>query len=238
MSEKIYWKDPYIREFDARIEKMRGKEFTLDRTAFYPGGGGQPCDTGRVIIEGKEHQIIESRKDGDDVLHISLDDVVSEEGAVVKGYLNWDKRYSYMRYHTAIHIISGVIENGYAESFSKGGQIYEDKARIDWDMPMLNKELAEKIIATSNKVAAEGHRVFAKNLSREEALKIPNLSRTEPGRALIQRLEEVRVVDIDGFNMQADGGTHVANTNEVGTIKLSKFENKGSHNKRIEFVLI
>ncbi len=238
MSEKIYWKDPYIREFDARIEKMRGKEFTLDRTAFYPGGGGQPCDTGRVIIEGKEHQIIESRKDGDDVLHISLDDVVSEEGAVVKGYLNWDKRYSYMRYHTAIHIISGVIENGYAESFSKGGQIYEDKARIDWDMPMLNKELAEKIIATSNKVAAEGHRVFAKNLSREEALKIPNLSRTEPGRALIQRLEEVRVVDIDGFDMQADGGTHVANTNEVGTIKLSKFENKGSHNKRIEFVLI
>ena len=238
MSEKIYWKDPYIREFDARIEKMRGKEFTLDRTAFYPGGGGQPCDTGRVIIEGKEHQIIESRKDGDDVLHISLDDVISEEGAVVKGYLNWDKRYSYMRYHTAIHIISGVIENGYAESFSKGGQIYEDKARIDWDMPMLNKELAEKIIATSNKVAAEGHRVFAKNLSREEALKIPNLSRTEPGRALIQRLEEVRVVDIDGFDMQADGGTHVANTSEVGTIKLSKFENKGSHNKRIEFVLI
>ena len=118
MSEKIYWKDPYIREFDARIEKVRGKELTLDRTAFYPGGGGQPCDTGRVIIEGKEHQIIESRKDGDDVLHISLDDVISEEGAVVKGYLNWDKRYSYMRYHTAIHIISGVIENGYAESFT------------------------------------------------------------------------------------------------------------------------
>ena len=191
--------------------------------------------TGRV---GKEYHITETNKDGDDVIHIASSNVNSEEGAVVKGHIDWKKRYSYMRYHTAIHIISGVIENGYAESFSKGGQIYEDKARIDWDMPMLNKELAEKIIATSNSVVSEGHRVFAKNLSREEALKVPNLSRTEPGRALIQRLEEVRVVDIEGFDMQSDGGTHVANTNEVGTIKLSKFENKGSRNKRIEFILV
>ncbi|MCL4375214.1 alanyl-tRNA editing protein [Candidatus Marsarchaeota archaeon] len=238
MSEKIYWKDPYIKEFDARIERLRENELILDRTAFYPGGGGQPFDTGRIIAEGKEYHITEARKSGDDVIHIASSNINSEEGAVVKGYIDWRKRYSYMRYHTAIHIISGVIENGYAESFSKGGQIYEDKARIDWDMPMLNRELAEKIISTSNSVVSESHRVLAKNILREEALKIPNLSRTEPGRELIQRLEEVRIVEIEGFDMQADGGTHVSNTKEVGTIKLSKFENKGSHNKRIEFVLV
>lgn len=106
-----------------------------------------------------------------------------------------------------------------------------------FDMPTLNKETSEKIIEESNRLLAEGHKVYAKEISKDEALKISNISRTEPGRALIKTLDVVRVVTIEDFDEQADGGTHVANTKEVGRIKLTKFENKGSHSKRIEFVV-
>ncbi|MGC8699630.1 MAG: alanyl-tRNA editing protein AlaXM [Candidatus Micrarchaeia archaeon] len=236
MTEKLYWKDMYAKEFEAKVVSSKGNELILDRTLFYPTGGGQPNDTGKIIYNGAEYNVIDVRQDGD-IVHVLDKEINAKEGDTVKGIINWERRYKLMRYHTAIHLLDAVIEKNYSAGMLTGGQIYEDRARIDIDMPDLNREKAEQILEEANKVASEGHDVIARFIPKEEALKIERLARTETGKELIKNLDEVRVVEIKDLDMQADGGTHVKNTKEIGTIKLSKFENKGKHNKRVEIVL-
>ncbi len=236
MTEKLYWKDMYAKEFEARVVSSKGNELILDRTLFYPTGGGQPNDTGKIIYNGAEYNVIDVRQDGD-IVHVLDKEINAKEGDTLKGIIDWERRYKLMRYHTAIHLLDAVIEKNYGAGMLTGGQIYEDRARIDIDMPDLNREKAEQILEEANKVASEGHDVIARFIPKEEALKIERLARTETGKELIKNLDEVRVVEIKDLDMQADGGTHVKNTKEIGTIKLSKFENKGKHNKRVEIVL-
>lgn len=236
MTEKLYWKDMYAKEFEAKVVSSKGNELILDRTLFYPTGGGQPNDTGKIIYNGAEYNVIDVRQDGD-IVHVLDKEINAKEGDTLKGIIDWERRYKLMRYHTAIHLLDAVIEKNYSAGMLTGGQIYEDRARIDIDMPDLNREKAEQILEEANKVASEGHDVIARFIPKEEALKIERLARTETGKELIKNLDEVRVVEIKDLDMQADGGTHVKNTKEIGTIKLSKFENKGKHNKRVEIVL-
>lgn len=236
MTEKLYWKDMYAKEFEAKVVSSKGNELILDRTLFYPTGGGQPNDTGKIIYNGAEYNVIDVRQDGD-IVHVLDKEINAKEGDTLKGIIDWERRYKLMRYHTAIHLLDAVIEKNYGAGMLTGGQIYEDRARIDIDMPDLNREKAEQILEEANKVASEGHDVIARFIPKEEALKIERLARTETGKELIKNLDEVRVVEIKDLDMQADGGTHVKNTKEIGTIKLSKFENKGKHNKRVEIVL-
>lgn len=236
MIEKIYLSDSYAKEFDSTINTISGTAVTLDRTAFFPGGGGQPFDTGVLASEGGTYKVVGMKKEGDSILHI-LDRVAGlPQGAKVHGTIDWEKRYMYMRLHTALHIIDGIVEKGYQGSIT-GGQIYDDRARMDFDIPGMDRQMVEAIIAGAQKVVDSGYKVYPKVFTREEALKMENLSRTEPGRELMQRLDEVRVIVIEGFDMQMDGGTHVSNTGEVGKMTLFKYENKGSHNKRIEIKL-
>jgi misacylated tRNA(Ala) deacylase len=235
MTQLLYLDDPYLKEIDAQIVKADGNKVVLDKTIFYPGGGGQPADTGTILIEGKAMKVLGMEKTDGEVFHVL--EAPLEEGTKVHCAIDWEKRYKYMRYHTAIHIIDGVMVKEYGAGLSTGGQIFEDRARVDFDMPQLNRQLAEEIIVKANRVVEQGLSVKIRYLTKDEALKVENLARTEPGRKLIESLDKVRIIDIEGLDFQADGGCHVANTKEVGKITLLGFENKGSHHKRIEIKL-
>ena len=231
MTVKLYWEDQYMKSFDAVVESVENG-IVLDRTAFYPTGGGQPCDTGKLVVDGVEAEVRETRKDGEDIIHVvdALDGI--RAGAKVMGTIDWERRYAHMRHHTLLHIVDGIVEKFYNGKVT-GGQIYQDKARMDFDVPMMDKAKAADIVSKVQGIVAEGHNVVQKMLTPDEARLIPNLSRTLPGNELLKKLEIVRVIDIEGFDMQLDGGTHVSNTKEIGTITLESYESRGAHNKRI-----
>lgn len=237
MTRKIYLEDQYRRELITKVVSVQGDALILESTVFYPTGGGQPCDTGSIEINGSTYEVSEVKKAGDEVLHIINTPLSVENGAQALCKINWPRRYQHMRYHTALHILDGVITREHLNGTITGGMIYEDRAHIDIDLPALNKELAAKLVDAAQIVINEGRLVKAKFLSKSEALAIPDLARTGPGKALLEKLDSVRVIEIEGLDMQLDGGTHVANTKEIGTLALSKFENKGAHRKRIEVKL-
>ena len=236
MTTKLYWIDQYLTEFSAVVVAANGNELVLDQTAFYPGGGGQPSDSGTITVGGTEFAVVGVRAAADTITHALGTAAALEPGSQAECRIDWDKRYRYMRYHTALHIIDGIVEKRHKGRVT-GGQIYYDRARMDFDMPSMDKELSSTIIEEANLVVSEGHQVVAAMLERDEALAKDDLVRTETGRELISGLEKVRVINIVGFDMQSDGGTHVSNTKEVGTIRLSRFDNKGAHNKRVEITV-
>lgn len=238
MTEKLYWKDQNLSRFDGEVVDIVDGQVKLDRTAFYPRGGGQPSDTGTLKSNGSSYVVEHVEKAGDDVLHRISGDRLPEVGTRVEGEIDWNRRYSHMRYHTAIHVLDGVItQNHGSEGTLTGGQMYEDRARIDFDMEGLTREKVQEIIQEANGIIQSGLKVYAKEISGREALNIPNLSRTLPGKDLIEQLDTVRVVVIEGLDEQADGGTHVSNTSEIGKIVFTKLQSKGRRNKRVEFVL-
>ncbi|EQD39069.1 Threonyl/alanyl tRNA synthetase SAD, partial [mine drainage metagenome] len=209
----------------------------FDRTIFYPTGGGQPFDTGTIRVSGKSYNVIDVIKKGDALLHKIDSPLEASRGEVIQE-IDWNRRYSHMRYHTAIHIIDAVVHHSAGKyGLITGSQIYQDRARVDFDFPEFSRELADKIIDDSNLVIAQKHPILIKEMTSEEALAIPDLARTEPGRELIRKLSMVRVIEIVGVDAQADGGTHVNNTAEVGKIHLSGIESKGRRNKRMNIVL-
>ncbi|MEM0154630.1 MAG: alanyl-tRNA editing protein [Methanothrix sp.] len=238
MTEKIYLKDSYIKELESQVVSSESDRIILDRTIFYPTGGGQPCDTGiiRSTKDGKEYKIIETKKYGDDVVHITNETANLEKGDVVTCVIDWEKRYMHMKLHTMLHIIDGVVYKKYKGEIT-GGQIFDNSARMDFDIPGFTKEMLNSIISDAQLVIDEGHKVVPREMTKEEAKKIDGIARTVPGAELLEKLDTVRIIDIVGFDFQLDGGTHVSNTNELGKISLIKFENKGSHNKRVEFGL-
>jgi misacylated tRNA(Ala) deacylase len=237
MTEKLYWNDSYLKEFDAVVSGIDGNSVFLDRTAFYPTGGGQPSDTGTLVINGDKYLISEAKKEGNEIRHTSAGGFDAKIGDKANGIIDWERRYPIMRYHTALHLFYSVVEKNHSTALSRGNQMYENRARIDLDVQEMNREKAEELVDKANSVMSEGHEVHARIVGREEALKILSLAKTEPGRALINSLHSVRIVEIEGVDMQMDGGTHVRNTLEIGRIRLSGFENKGTNRKRIEFVL-
>jgi misacylated tRNA(Ala) deacylase len=238
MTEKIYLRDSYIKELESQVVSSENNKIILDKTIFYPTGGGQPCDTGVIIsaLDGKEYKIIETKKQGDEVVHMSQEPANLNDGEKVVCKIDWEKRYMHMKLHTMLHIIDGVVYKKYKGEIT-GGQIFDNSARMDFDIPGFTKEMLSSIISDAQIIIDEGHRVVPKEMTREEAKKIDGIARTAPGAELLEKLDIVRIIDIEGFDFQLDGGTHVANTNELGKISLVKFENKGSHNKRVEFSL-
>ncbi|MDE1822824.1 MAG: alanyl-tRNA editing protein [Candidatus Micrarchaeota archaeon] len=238
MTDKLYWRDPYLHAFDAEVVRTHGNTLVLDKTAFYPTSGGQQNDTGKIILESDEFSVTDVKEENGEIFHTLDKECVIRPGTTVHCSIDWDRRYRLMRHHTALHIIIGIIVTKYdPNGRSTGGQIYEDRARMDFDVEGFNREMAEKIIADSNAVALEDRKVTAKFLSQEEARSIPNLSRTMPGDDLLKSLDTIRVIEIEGLDIQNDGGTHVQSTKEVGTIRLTKFENNGKHSKRIGITL-
>jgi len=242
MTEMLYLHDHYLKEFDAVIvEVPNERALVLDKTAFYPKGGGQPSDHGTLTVENDStFRVIESSKDQGRILH-SLESSIPPSGSSalvgqrVKGYVDWELRYKHMRHHTALHILSGVVYHKFSSRIT-GGQIYPDRARLDFTLDDLSKERLQVIESEMNRIVSEDRPVKTYWLTTDEAIQKKELYRLSAD-LLPKSLEKLRIVDIEGFDAQLDGGTHVAKTGEIGWIRISKTENKGKDNKRIEIVL-
>jgi len=233
MTQLLYLHDSYLREFDAVVTGADGRRVALDRTAFYPGGGGQPADTGLLRWNGRSGRIAELRKEGDTVWH-TVEGEAPAPGAAVHGVLDWERRFDIMRHHSALHVLVGVVYKTF-NALVTGGAIYPDRARMDFSLEDLNKDRIAAIEAEANRVIGEQRRILVRFLSRDE-FERSDLVRLAKN-LIPQEIREVRVIEIEGFDAQADGGTHVANTSEIGTLRVVKTENKGKINRRLELAL-
>jgi misacylated tRNA(Ala) deacylase len=238
MTDLLYQTDSYLQSFEATITGVDEENHAvlLDRTAFYPGGGGQPADSGTLTLE--EHLIltVRARKAGPGVVHILPADVpLPAVGMQVQGQLDWERRYQLMRTHTALHILCGVIFRDYGASVT-GGDMDPLQGRMDFEFETMQKELVKAIEVAVNKEVTAERDVRTAILPREEAFRIPDLIRTKIN-LLPEGISQVRTVEIVGLDLQADGGTHVANTSEVGRIRIVDYKSKGKINKRIEVAL-
>lgn len=230
MTEELYHRDSYLRRFEANVAAVDSRSIALDRTAFYPGGGGQPEDRGRVHYGGTWTELLDSKRKGDMIWH-KLDGEPPRVEEQVEGELDWERRYKLMRTHTAMHILCGVIWRDYGASVT-GGDMKPLKGRMDFEFEHMGKELVQEIEEKINREVQAARHVRTDILPRAEAFQIPDLIRTKIN-LLPEHIEEVRVVEIEGLDLQADGGTHVENTREVGPIKIVDYKSKGAINKRI-----
>ncbi len=243
MTELLYQTDSYLREFDATVTAALDEEraVVLDRTTFYPGGGGQPHDLGRLSAGDRTWAMTKVEKRGGDVLHYLQpegdgDGPLPAAGERVRGAIDWDRRYRLMRTHTAMHVLCGVIWREFGAQVT-GGQMYLDRARMDFELEDLNPERVRLIEERANAAIAAGAPVSVALLPREEAFQIPDLIRTKIN-LLPEGIAEVRVVSVGELDTQADGGTHVADAREVGGIRVVGTRSKGRINKRLEIELV
>jgi misacylated tRNA(Ala) deacylase len=236
MTDLLFQSDSYVQEFTATVVAVNADEgaVALDRTAFYPGGGGQPHDLGRLGVP--EHPLVVTRvkQQGGHVWHW-LDGVLPPVGATVTGCLDWPRRYKLMRTHTALHVLCGVVWRDYG-ALVTGGNMEPLKGRMDFEFATLRRELVQEIEAGVNAEVEQGRPVHIQILPRQEAFQIPDLIRTKIN-LLPEGIAHVRTVEIVGLDLQADGGTHVANTREVGRVRVVDYKSKGQINKRIHIAL-
>ena len=237
MTEPLYHTDAYLKEFDAVVTAVdaNANAVALDRTAFYPGGGGQPNDVGALRAGEQTWAVTTVRKAGADIWH-ELDGAVPVVGAVVHGSLDWTRRHQLMRTHTAMHILCGVIFRDYGASVT-GGNMEPLKGRMDFEFETMRQEFVREIEAKINAEVAAARPLRVKSLPRGEAFQIPDLIRTKIN-LLPPGIPAVRTVEIVGLDLQADGGTHVANTAEVGKIVIVDYKSKGKINKRLEVAIL
>jgi len=234
MTELLYQTDAYVQEFEAQVISVdeTSRAVILDKTAFYPGGGGQPCDLGTLHVNGIAYSVDKVKKQGDDVLHfLGGDEPLPAPNSASYGTLDWARRYQLMRTHTALHILCGTIFRDYGAQVT-GGNMDPLKGRLDFEFESMKGELVREIEEVINKEAAMARDVRVRILPREEAFQIPDLIRTKIN-LLPEGIQQVRTVEIVGLDLQADGGTHVANTSEVGKIRVADYKSKGAINKRI-----
>jgi len=230
----LYPTDSYLREFTAQVAAADSERHavSLDCTAFYPGGGGQPHDSGWLLAGDATLPVVKVKREGEHVWHwLAPDMALPAVGTQVVGRLDWQRRYALMRTHTAMHILCGVVWRDYGAQVT-GGAMEPLEGRMDFEFATLRAELVGEIEAKCNAEIAAAHDVRVQILPRAEAFQIPDLIRTKIN-LLPAGISEVRTVEIVGLDLQADGGTHVANTSEVGTIRVTDYKSKGAINKRI-----
>ena len=236
MTEILCYEDSYIREFDAAATAVTRRGVVIDRTAFYPGGGGQPSDTGVLTgADGAEYPVKRVRRDSGQYVHELDGDARPAVGDSLRGAIDWDRRYQLMRTHTALHILCGVVWRDYAAQVT-GGNMEPLRARMDFELESMSADFAERVEDLINAEVAAQRDVRVSVLPREQAFQIPDLIRTKIN-LLPPQITEVRIIDIEGLDLQADGGTHVANTREVGRISVTGHESKGRINKRLRIAV-
>jgi misacylated tRNA(Ala) deacylase len=240
MTTLLYQTDAYLKEFSAAITAVDAgtRAVVLDQSAFYPGGGGQPCDFGSLEAAGVVYPVDKVKKQGDDVYHflggenpLPTVNSASPYGDVAHGTLNWVRRYELMRTHTALHILCGTVFRDYGAKVT-GGDMDPLKGRMDFEFETMRAELVHDIEAAVNLEIQNARDLRVKILPRDEAFQIPDLIRTKIN-LLPPDILKIRTVEIIGLDLQADGGTHVMNTSEVGKIKVVDYKSKGAINKRI-----
>ena len=235
MNKALYLTDSYLKEFSSTVEEVNnGKFVVLNQTAFYPASGGQPYDEGVMINkQGEEFKVIYVGKFSGEISH-EVDKQRLKVGDKVKCKINWERRYKLMKLHTATHILSEVLYRE-ANALITGGQMGLDKSRMDFSMENYDLEKVKSYVDKVNEIIERDLLVKVEFLSREEALKLPRISKLAKG--LPETLKEIRIVNIGDFDVQADGGTHVHSTSEIGKIEFIKCDNKGKNNRRVYYKL-
>jgi len=237
MTELLYQIDSYIREFNAKVVKINQNIIVLNRTAFYPKTGGLESDTGYIVKGDKKYRVVQVRidKESGDVVHeLESSPIDIKEGDEVMGILDWDRRYRLMRLHTAAHILSAIMYRDY-NALITGGNIYPEYAYDDYSIEIFDKKIFEDAIAKANEIVKKNLEVKIYWLERDEAMKIPGIVKL--ASRLPPNVEKLRIVEIPGVDIQADGGPHVRNTQEIGEIVFIKAENKGRNRKRLYYTV-
>jgi misacylated tRNA(Ala) deacylase len=243
VTDAVCYRDAYARSIEATVTTAqpasdRPALLTLDRTVFYPGGGGQPADTGSITTADDQEWAVTGirRIDGDLGHELELPGGrLPSVGDRVTAAIDWERRYLLMRTHTALHTLCGVVWRDY-KALVTGGNMEPGRGRLDFEFESLTGDLVGTIEARVNEELSRARPVHVRVLPREEAFAIPDLIRTKVD-LLPAGITEVRVIEIEGLDLQADGGTHVANTSEVGRIRVAGYESKGRINKRIRIEL-
>ena len=232
-TELLYLNDSYLKETQAKVLSYKDSQLILDKTIFYPGGGGLEKDDG-IILNSRNFgvEIKDLKKDGNIIIHFV--DGEFKEGETVILRLNWEKRYRIMRLHTAAHVISSLFYKKF-NALITGNHIAAEKARVDLNLKDFSRELVEEVFKEANEIFKQDIELKIYYLPREEALKIPEIVKL--AKKMPPSIETWRIVEIPGIDIQADGGVHVKNVNEVKEVQLLKTENKGKNNRRIYFTL-
>ncbi|MEK6957410.1 MAG: alanyl-tRNA editing protein [archaeon] len=235
MTQKIYLDDSYSKECDATVLKVTdGKFVVLDKTIFYPQGGGQPSDTGKITFSNaKEYEMVFAKQFPEEISH-EVSEHGLKEGDKVKCILDWEKRYRYMRMHTSAHILAAVI-NREIGALITGNQLGEEESRMDFNVPEFDRELLKTFEHKANEAIQKSLEITLAYEEREKALQRPELFRLKD--VLPKNIPTLRIVSIGTLDVQADGGTHVHNTKEIGKLKITGFKNKGAENRRIYWKL-
>ncbi len=234
MTQKICLDDSYAKECSAKITKVsEGKFVVLGKTIFYAHGGGQPSDTGKIICNNKEYKVVFAKQFGDEISH-EVSEHGLKEGDKVKCVLDWEKRYKHMRMHTSAHILAAVI-NMEIGALITGNQLGEEESRMDFNVPEFDRELLKTFEHKANEAIQKGLEITIAYEEREKALQRSELFRLKD--VLPKNIPVLRIVSIGALDVQADGGTHVHNTKEIGKLKITDFKNKGAENRRIYWKL-
>jgi misacylated tRNA(Ala) deacylase len=243
--DEVCYRDAYARSLAARVLEVAAADgpplVVLDQTAFYPGGGGQPSDRGTILrtADGRSWVVRAARRMGDDIVHeleAPEDGELPRAGDLVAVDLEWARRYALMRTHTALHALCGVVWRDYG-ALVTGGNMEPGSGRMDFEFERMSGDLVYEIEVRVNEELRTGREVRVNVLPRAEAFAIPDLIRTKVN-LLPPGIEQIRIIEIVGLDLQADGGTHVANTREVGGIHVTGYESKGRINKRIRIELV
>jgi misacylated tRNA(Ala) deacylase len=239
MTEDLFSHDSYLRSCEATVVEIRDDGVVLDRTVFYPRGGGQPGDSGTMRWDGGECRVTDTVKSRDDseILHvIDPETPPPPVGTALTAELDWERRYQHMRTHTALHALSGVVFTDFGAKVTGGNMDSGGVARMDFELDGISQEFGQEVEARLNERLAQDVPVKVLLLPRAEALADPDLIRTKVS-LIPESIDPIRVIDITGIDKQADGGTHVASSGEVGRVKVVKTESKGKANKRIRIRL-
>lgn len=234
MNPALYMDDSYLKEFEATVKSVQDDKFVvLDKTAFYPKGGGQPHDTGVLIKDGEEFPVVFTGKFSGKISH-EVSKPGLEPGDKVTGKIDWERRYKLMRMHTTAHLVSAIFHDKLGVLIT-GNQIEIEKSRTDFNLEEFDKEKVQEIISLANQKITKDLPVNIYYKSKEEAMKIPGIVKL--ANALPPAVDKLRIVEIEGVDVQADGGTHVKSLQEIGKIEFLKTENKGKNNRRLYFTL-
>lgn len=226
---QVYQEDSYLKELDAVVVEV-GEGVILDRTIFYAAAGGQPSDLG--LIEGVREYVVKNVAKREEIVHVT--DPRPSVGEKVRLKIDWERRYKHMRHHTAIHVVSSIAMREFGAMIT-GNQISQEYSRIDFNFKDWNNDISKMLQDRVNEELLKNHEVTVLSMKREEILNVEGALKVDP--RLLPSSEMLRVVKIGEIDMQPDGGTHVKNTSEVGTIEIYKTENKGKNNKRMYFSL-
>ena len=234
MTELLYYSESYLKQFEATVTDVVAGGVVLNRTAFYVGGGGQPADSGVLTVGNREYSVTGIKRVEGQFVHLISGELPSQS-SIVKGQIDWERRYLLMRTHSALHILCGVVWRDYGARVT-GGDMKPGEGRMDFEFESFSAEFVDELEAKVNAEVEKHREIRINHLSREEADQEPDLIRTKVN-LLPSDIQEIRTIDIDGLDLQADGGTHVANTQEVGQIQIVGHESKGRINKRIRIAL-